>query len=137
MERTAINPTAWGLGFSMNQGEVVEGATRTLRCSGQVALEEDPAAPLGVSVVAAGDMRAQIASALASIDALLAGAGMQRSHVVFLHFYTTDVDAFLEHYDVYAEWIGAAGVRPPQTLLGVARLALPELLVEIEATAAA
>jgi hypothetical protein len=32
--------------------------------------------------------------------------------------------------------LGAAGVTPPSTLLGVNRLAFPELLVELEATAA-
>ena len=38
MHRTPVNPWDWGLQFSMNQGEVVEGATRHLHCSGQVAL---------------------------------------------------------------------------------------------------
>ena len=47
-----------------------------------------------------------------------------------------DIDAFLENYDVYAEWIGEAGTTPPQSLLGVNRLVLPELMVEIEAVAA-
>jgi enamine deaminase RidA (YjgF/YER057c/UK114 family) len=37
--------------------------------------------------------------------------------------------------DVYAEWIQEAGTRPPQSLLGVNRLVLPELLVEIEVVA--
>jgi enamine deaminase RidA (YjgF/YER057c/UK114 family) len=32
---------------------------------------------------------------------------------------------------------GPAGVRPPMTLLGVSRLAVPGLMIEIEATAAA
>ena len=50
---------------------------------------------------------------------------------------TTDVDRLLEHYRVVAERLEAAGVRPPSTLLGVARLAAPELLVELEATAMA
>ena len=31
--------------------------------------------------------------------------------------------------------LAAAGVRPPGTLLGVSRLAFPELMVELEATA--
>ena len=35
------------------------------------------------------------------------------------------------------ERTGAAGVAPPGTLLGVARLAFPELMVELEATAVA
>jgi enamine deaminase RidA (YjgF/YER057c/UK114 family) len=51
--------------------------------------------------------------------------------------FTTDVDAFFEHHGVLAERIGAAGVAPPGSLLGVSRLAFPELLVELEATAVA
>lgn len=137
MNRISVNPSDWGLAYSMDQGEVVEGATRHLRCSGQVDLREDADAPLGVRVTAPGDMRRQIAIALGNIDAILRDAGMGRENLVLLRFFTTDVDAFLEHYDVYAEWIGQAGIRPPQSLLGIRRLALPELMVEIEAEAAA
>ena len=36
-----------------------------------------------------------------------------------------------------AKWIDDAGIMPPQSLIGVARLVLPDLVVEIEATAAA
>ncbi len=52
-------------------------------------------------------------------------------------FSATDVDSFLEHYGVLASRTGAARVAPPGTLLGVARLAFPELMVELEATAVA
>ncbi len=135
MKRTAVNPTEWGKAFSMNQAEIVEGVTRHLHCSGQVALEPDAGADMGVRVVASGDMRGQIQSALDSIDVILQGAAMKRSNILSLRFFTTDVDAFLENYDVYAGWIGEAGIMPPQTLLGVNRLAIPELLIEIEATA--
>lgn len=137
MERKAINPTEWGLAFGMNQAEVVQGLTRYLHCSGQVALEPNAESEMGIGVVAAGDMRGQIQAALANIDDLLTDAGMTRSNILTLRFYTTDIDAFLEHYDVYAGWIGEAGIMPPQTLLGVNRLVLPELLIEIEATAGA
>ena len=137
MNRTSINPSAWGLAFQMDQGEVVEGATRHLRCSGQVDLHEDLDAPMGVKASAPGDMRRQIEIALTNIDALLREAGMGRENLVLLRFFTTDVDAFLEHYEVYAAWITPAGIRPPQSLLGVQRLALPELMVEIEVEAAA
>lgn len=57
MERTPVNPWDWGLQWSMNQGEVVEGLTRTLHCSGQVALVPDSDSEMGVSVVHAGDIR--------------------------------------------------------------------------------
>ena len=52
-----------------------------------------------------------------------------------LNYYTTDGDRFLESYDVIVTRLQAAGCRPASTLLGVARLAFPDLLVEIEATA--
>ena len=136
MQREAINPTEWGLQWSMNQAEIVEGASRHLHLSGQVALVADAQSEMGVAVVAPGDMKGQMESALANIDAVLEKAGMTRANVVTLRFFTTDVDGFLESYDVYASWIGAVGARPPQSLLGVQRLALPELLVEIEAYAA-
>lgn len=137
MKRASINPVEWGLAFSMDQGEVVEGASRHLRCSGQIAVEPDADAELGVRVISPNAIRKQISCALANVDAVLSGAEMNRSNVVNLRFYTTDVDAFLANYDVYAEWIAAAGTRPPQSVLGVQRLALPELMIEIEVEAAA
>lgn len=136
MERTPVNPTNWGLAFAMNQAEIYEGVNRTMRCSGQVAIREDPDSAMGISVVAPGDVRTQLAEALASVDQLLEGAGMTRSDIVQLHFFTTDMAGFMASYDVYAEWIGAAGVMPPQTLLGVAALAVEGLTVEVEITAA-
>ena len=60
---------------------------------------------------------------------------MGREHALSLRFYTTDVDAFLAGYEAYAAWIAPAGIMPPQTLLGISRLALTELLVEIEVVA--
>ena len=137
MKREAINPTDWGLQWSMNQGEVVEELSRHLHLSGQVALAPDPESDMGIRVVAEGDLRGQIEAALGNIDSVLEGAGMTRANILSLRFFTTDIDGFLENYDVYATWIGAAGTMPPQSLLGVSRLVLPELLVEIEATAGA
>lgn len=139
MQRKSINPPAsdWGLLYSMDQGEVVDGATRRLRCSGQVALVSDTDAPFGYRTEHKGDIAGQIRAALANIDKLLEEAGMARANLVFLRFYTTDIDSFLQNYAVYADWIAPAGIRPPQTLLGLSRLADPDLLVEIEAVAEA
>jgi enamine deaminase RidA (YjgF/YER057c/UK114 family) len=137
MKRTAINPTEWGLQFAMNQAEVTEGLTKVLHCSGQTSVVPDASAEMGISIAHVGDMRGQIQESLRAIDALLEGAGMTRANILSLRFFTTDVDAFLGAYDAYAEWIGPAGVMPPQSLLGVNRLVMPELLVEIEAVAGA
>ena len=136
MKRTSVNPTEWGLQFSMDQGELVEGASRMLHCSGQISVRPDPDAELGVAVVAPGDVRGQMEQALSNIDDILARAGMTRKKIVRLQFFTADIDAYLGNYNVYANWISEAGTRPPQSLIGIQRLILPELLIEIEATAA-
>ena len=52
-----------------------------------------------------------------------------------LKVYTTDVDRLLEHWKAMMERLNDVGCRPASTLLGVSRLAFPELLVELEATA--
>jgi enamine deaminase RidA (YjgF/YER057c/UK114 family) len=129
MERTAVNPWQWSLEFGFNQGEVVEGGQRVLFCAGQTSVDANgaPQHP--------GDMAAQIALAADNLEAVLRDAGMTLANVVRLNFYTTDVDAFLANTAPLAERTSAAGVAPPGTLLGVARLAFPELMVELEATA--
>ncbi len=131
VERSAVNPWAWSVNFGFNQAELVEGATRTLYCAGQTSVDENgaPQHP--------NDMPAQITLAADNLDAVLAGAGMTLANVVRLNFYTTDVEGYLTNAAVLGERLGAAGVAPAGTLLGVASLAFPELLIEIEATAVA
>ena len=131
MERTAVNPWEWSLTMGYNQGEVVSGHTRTLFCAGQTAVDAEGAPQH------AGDMAAQVALALDNLERVLAHAGMGLSNLVRLNIYTTDVDSLFQHYGVLAARTAAAQVTPPGTLLGVARLAYPELLVELEATAVA
>ena len=129
VERTAVNPVAWSVEMGFNQGEVVSGYGRTLYCSGQAATDADGNAQHD------GDMAAQVASSVDNLEAVLAGAGMSLANLVRLNIYTTDVDLLLQHYGVLAARLGAAGVAPSMTLLGVTRLALPALMVELEGTA--
>ena len=131
MERTAVNPWEWSVAMGFNQGEVVSGHTRTLFCSGQTAVDAEG------TPQHAGDMAAQISLALDNLESVLEQAGMGLGNVVRLNISTTDVDSLFEHYGALAGRMGAAQVAPPGTLLGVARLAFPELLVELEATAVA
>ena len=126
MKRTAVNPWKWSLDFGFNQGEVIEGHTRELVLAGQTAVNADGAPQH------AGDMAAQIGLALDNLEAVLGGAGMTVSNLVRLNMYTTDVDAFMANAGVLGERLGAAGVMPPGTLLGVARLAFPDLMIELE-----
>ena len=105
--------------------------TRTLYCSGQTAMSGD-----GKSQHA-GDMAAQLALSLDNLEAVLGEAGMSLANLVRLNVYTTDVDLLFRHYGVLASRLGAVGVTPATTMLGVTRLALPSLLVELEGTAVA
>jgi enamine deaminase RidA (YjgF/YER057c/UK114 family) len=62
---------------------------------------------------------------------------MTLANVVRLNYYTTDVDAFFAAAETVSPRLAASGCHPASTLLGVQRLAFPELMLEIEATAVA
>jgi enamine deaminase RidA (YjgF/YER057c/UK114 family) len=131
MERRTINPWTWQEHFGFVQGHECSGAQRMLYCAGQTSVDAEGAA------LHVGDMARQIAQALDNVERVLDGAGLNLSHVVRLNYYTTDIDAFLQANQAIARRLGQAGCQPASTLLGVARLARPEFLVEIEATAVA
>lgn len=131
MQRTAVNPVTWSVDMGFNQGEVVSGQTRTLYLSGQTAMNADGKPEHD------GDMAAQLALSIDNVEAVLAEAGMSLANLVRLNVYTTDVDVLFRHYGVLAARLGAAGVAPTTTMLGVTRLAIPGQLVELEGTAVA
>jgi enamine deaminase RidA (YjgF/YER057c/UK114 family) len=79
-------------------------------------------------------MAKQMELALSNLTTVLAAAGMSMADVVKLTVYTTDVDELFAAYGTAAQFLGEN--LPAMTLIGVARLAFPELKVEIEATAA-
>ncbi|MEV2258743.1 RidA family protein [Streptomyces anulatus] len=131
MERTAVNPVTWSVDLGFNQGELVSGQTRTLYVSGQTATGDDGKPQHD------GDMAAQLTLSVDNLEAVLSGAGMSLANLVRLNVYTTDVDLLFQHYGALAGRLGAAGVAPASILLGVTRLAVPGLLVELEGTAVA
>jgi enamine deaminase RidA (YjgF/YER057c/UK114 family) len=131
LDRTPVNPWPWSLPLGYNQAEILTGATRHLVCAGQTSVDTEgtPQHP--------GDMRAQLDLALENLGAVLASADMGFADVVRLSLFTTDVDELVRHLDLLAARLGPTGTMPPMTLLGVTRLALAPLLVEVEAAAAA
>lgn len=131
VERTAVNPVTWSVEMGFNQGEVVSGHTRTLYISGQTAMSGDGKPQHD------GDIAAQLTLSLANLEAVLGEADMSLANLVRLNVYTTDVDLLFPHYGVLAARLGAAGVAPTTTMLGVTRLAIPGQMVELEGTAVA
>lgn len=130
MERRIINPWAWQDKFGFVQGVETRGAERVFYCAGQTSTDGEG------QPVHAGDMRAQIDQALANLETVLGEAGYGLADVVRMNYYTTDVDRFMAECADGMRRLAEAGCRPSSTLLGVTRLAFPELLIEIEATAA-
>jgi enamine deaminase RidA (YjgF/YER057c/UK114 family) len=131
VQRTAVNPVTWSVQLGFNQGEMVSGHTRTLYCSGQTAMDGEGKPQHD------GDIAAQFALSIDNLEAVLAEAGMSLANLVRLNVYTTDVDLLFQHYGVLAARLGAAGVAPSTTMLGVTRLAIPGQMVELEGTAVA
>jgi len=129
MERRAINPWSWQNQFGFSQAIEVSNSSRTLYCAGQTSVDAN-GAPMHP-----GDMSAQLAQAMENLRAVLEQAGFELADVVRLNIHTTDVDKTFESYGEVVGRLSAAGCQPAMMLLGVSRLAFPELLVEIEATA--
>ena len=129
MERRIINPWTWQDRFGFVQANAISGVARTIHCSGQTSVDADG------NPVHEGDMRAQLTQSLDNLEAVLGEGGAGLSDVVRLNSYTTDLDGYFAAQEVLATRLGEAGCRPATTLLGVSRLALPPLLVELEATA--
>lgn len=98
----------------------------TLYTAGQVGV--DPATravPEGI--------RAQTRQVLLNLRAVLALAGADLSHVVKTTVFLTDMADFAEFNEAYREFFPADP--PARSTVGVAALARPELIVEIEAIA--
>lgn len=110
-----------------SQGALVTGRLRWLHVSGQVGMRPDGCILNGIE--------AQLHQAWDNVLGVLAGVHMTADHLVKVNVFLTrpqDVGIYREIRDQRLE-----GRAPASTLLVVAGLARPELLVEIEAVAAA
>jgi enamine deaminase RidA (YjgF/YER057c/UK114 family) len=129
MQKTAINPWQWQDQYGFSQAIEIKGDHRVLYCSGQTSIDASG------SVVHAGDIVAQMSLSMNNVERVLTEAGYTLADVVRLNCYTTDTDGFFANYGEVAGRLDRAGVRPAMMVIGVARLAFPDLIVEIEATA--
>jgi enamine deaminase RidA (YjgF/YER057c/UK114 family) len=85
-------------------------------------------------VAGKGDMRAQIRLVCENLQIALASVGASLADVTRTVTYTTDMPAYFSAID--ERWKYFKEPLPTSTLIGVARLAIPEMLIEIEAEAA-
>lgn len=124
-----INPTAWSAALGFDQAQLRPAPSRLLTVSGQGPVDESGA------LLHEGDPAAQLALAVANVETVLAAAGMDLSDVLRLTVHAVDVDAVLDAWEVLAERLARVGATPPTTLVGIARLALPGMVVGLDVTA--
>lgn len=131
MENTRINPAGMydAVGYGFSHAAVHEGG-RMLQMAGQVAWDKD------CNVVGGDDLAAQTRQVLANLKEVLAEVGATPANIVRLRTYivghTPDkLGPVLGEIGAFYEGTSPA----PNTVIGVQALALPDFLIEIEATA--
>lgn len=105
----------------------ITGGKRQIFVSGQVPRDKSG------NVVGKGDMAAQIERVGENIKMCLEAAGATLDDLVKITSFTTDIDEFFKHSAVRNRYFGKA--LPASTAVEVRRLAHPDWMIEIEATA--
>ncbi|GAB2872780.1 RidA family protein [Nocardioides pacificus] len=108
--------------------------SRQVHVAGQIARDEHG------TPVAPGDLAGQVAQALRNTAAGLRAAGAGFHDVVRLTFYVAQwtpdqIDAFMAGVAQVSDELDLPSPLPPASLIGVAYLFEPDVLVELEATA--
>jgi reactive intermediate/imine deaminase len=105
----------------------VTGPAKTVYVAGQIAFDKDG------KIVGAGDMKAQAEQVFKNLQTALEAAGAKFSDVVKMNTYITDMGKAPVVREVRARYFGET--TPASTLVQVAALARPELMLEIEVIA--
>lgn len=131
MKIDRINPATLynSLQYGFSHATLQEGG-RTLHLAGQVAWDR------AGQVVGGSDLAAQTRQALENLRLVLADVGAKPANIVRLRTYVVNHDP--GKLGIVLPEIGAffgGAAPPPNTYIGVASLALPDFLIEIEATA--
>lgn len=113
--------------------ESTVGYSRAVRIGPYIAVAGTTSAALAADNREIGDIGAQTREALRRIEVALNQAGAALSDVVRTRIYVTDISRWREVAAVHSDVFG--DIRPAATMVEVAALIAPELLVEIEADA--
>jgi enamine deaminase RidA (YjgF/YER057c/UK114 family) len=117
-----------GLAPGPGYSHAVTGRGRWVATAGQVALDD------AGKLVGAGDLEAQARQVFANLGRALAAAGASFADVVKLNYYVTDISQLPVVRAIRDEYVDTA--RPPaSTAVQVPALAMPDLVIEIEAYA--
>ena len=129
MNKTQVNPWTWQDRRGFSQAWKVEDGRTVIFVAGQVSVSEDG------QLVHDGDFPAQARLVFENLRTVLEGAGASLENVVKLGVYLTDMSRMPEYGAVKAEFF--KGPQPASTAVGVTALAMPGLMIEVEAIAMA
>jgi 2-iminobutanoate/2-iminopropanoate deaminase len=128
----AVTSKTLGPTFGMYSHGVIAPAGELVVVAGQVAADR------AGKLVGPGDVVAQTRRGFENVRAVLEAAGSGMSQIVRFQTFLThaaDIEGFMQARKELFPRYFPDGVYPPNTILVVSRLVLPELLVEIEAMA--
>ena len=127
MNKTPVNPWTWQDRRGFTQAWRVEAPAVILFVSGQVPLDGDG------NLVAPGDFDGQARRTFENLGRVLDEAGGTFGDIVKVTVYLTDMARLPDYGRIKAEYI--RGRPPASTAVGVTALAIPGLMIEVEATA--
>jgi enamine deaminase RidA (YjgF/YER057c/UK114 family) len=125
--KTQINPWSWQDQRGFSQAWKIEDGRTVVFVSGQVSVSDDG------QLMHADDFPAQVRRVFENLRTVLDDAGGSLADVVKLGVFLTDISRMPEYGRVKAEFF--TGKQPASTAVGVSALAMPGMLIEVEAVA--
>ncbi len=127
MNKTQVNPWTWQDNFGFSQAWKVDEGKSVIFVSGQASISAEG------TVMHEGDFKAQVRLTFENLKTVLEQAGASLDDVVKLGAYFVDIEKLPDYGAVQAEFF--KGKMPAQTAVGVSSLALPGMMIEVEAYA--
>lgn len=127
MEKRQVNPWSWQDRFGFSQAWRIDGPQSIIFLAGQGPISAEG------ELIGEGDFEAQTRQVFDNLQTVLADAGASFDSIVKVTVYMTDISKLGEYARLKAEYI--TGDQPASTAIEVSSLALPGMMIEVEAVA--